>query len=39
MVRGDITGGARVARQGIRSGTEDSVGEMLDRLIDALDDI
>jgi len=39
VVHGDIAGGARVAGQGIGSGIEDSVGETLDRLIDAFDDI
>ena len=39
VVLGDIAGAAGVAGRGIRRGAEDSVGDMLDRLIDASDDI
>ena len=39
VVCGDIAGRAGVAGQGIGSGIEDLVGETLDRLIDALEDI
>src|SRR6266850_5028837 len=39
VVLGDIAGGIGVAGRGIGRGTEDSVGDTFDRLIDPADDI